>query len=227
MFNLQKFEDIQSNSMTDNPEQRFRTFRHGEWVKFGAYSAEPQANQPRRHIPEQEYGWKMHIGIDDATPGNLKLGWETILPILQAKGIKLGKIVNINSTRYTPYANNNPKQCGKQMTIYCFKQGNVVEMEQFWRECFTEITHALRANNVRCAPLSPSDMPVPGSEYISYRNDSDGMGGYYDGQYNAQIHGANPFQNIVVNAPGQTLQRPAYPIEVRQDSGSSSYKFNI
>lgn len=157
-------------------------------------------------------GWKAHIGIDDSVPGNMEKAWNITLPILRHHEIGQGKVVPDNKG----LASKDTKLCGKQLTIYCYKQtGSVVN----WAAFFTEVTQALREKGVRPAPLPENDLKLQGSEYISYRNDSD-AGGEYDenSTYDSAIHGENPFASIVINAAGTEAARPQF----QPASGGSS-----
>ncbi len=125
------------------------------WVQFGYRG---NGGNPA------EYGWKAHIGFDDSTSENLELAWNTLLPILKEYQIGSGKIVKDGRN----LINNDSLQCGKQAAIYCFKQSPAID----WAQFFAKITHEFRRAGIKCAPLSLSDFKLPGSEYISYRDDN-------------------------------------------------------
>lgn len=188
-------------------------YRGCEWIGFGFIrhkTPEQEQAELKQALAERRLGilpkangWKMHIGIDDATPGNLERGWNCIQQLLIEKQIKNGKIVCTSRPEYTPLASTRTDGAlyGKQITIYCYAQAkdlHTPEMREFWQTFATDITNALRENNIRCAPLPTSDRAIPGSEYISYRDDTEGH------------DGPDPFTHIRV-APAQQ-QRPAYPV---------------
>lgn len=213
------FRQIQQGSVTVELDRgQFTTYVYlsRDWIGFGFIPRRTeQEEQALRNqamvdraagIRPKNRGWKMHINIEDATPGNLERGWNSILPILQDKGIKSGKILNINQRGYMPFASNRADDYlyGKQITIYCYSQAddlNTQAMQSFWQEFATEITNTLRDNQVRCSPLPASDTTIAGSEFISYRDDSEGR------------DGPDPFAQITVNNNHpQAQQRPNYPV---------------
>lgn len=63
---------------------------------------------------------------------------------------------------------NNSEQCGKEFTIYCFKENRP---SREWETFIQEASQELANQGILPGPLPPSDEAINGSNYFSYRND--------------------------------------------------------
>lgn len=106
------------------------------------------------------YGWKFRISIKNYKD-NLKNGWNVVKDILVDYEINSFKL-------YMDELELSKAQKGKQITIYAFDNPNFNK----WEELFTRIEKKLREMRIISDQPVQSDRRVPGSNYISYRNDS-------------------------------------------------------
>ena len=169
-------------------------------------------------------GWKAHITIDDSDdegfepsetccePGitysnNLANAWEIIKNIAIEEQIISLKIVKPDKK----FATKDPEHCGKQITIYCGYQLRPETMQQdilYWQRIFTQISHELAQAGIRPAPHVPGELEVRGSSYITYRNDNDGNGQYYQGDNPNPANMPNPFENFELAIEDGITQPP-------------------
>jgi hypothetical protein len=112
-------------------------------------------------------GYKFHIslGVDD---NNLYEGWKVVLPILAKYGIKHFKIAPDGFDEL------NKEQRGKEITVYSFENPDIPK--ETWAQLLEAITYELAVQNIKPGPFPNNpdrkDEKIPGSDYISYRNDN-------------------------------------------------------
>jgi hypothetical protein len=144
------------------------------------------------NIKESDVGWKAHIAIDDSDKTNLANAWNVVKDIFIEEKL-LTKVVNPSANFFK-----DESQCGKQITIYCFVSPNVD-----WERVFNKIEDALFNANINNHKFSPGEKEIPGSRYLSYRNDSDKDGNYVYSSNDYNPAGfSDPFQNIELEPRG-------------------------
>jgi hypothetical protein len=141
---------------------------------------------------EHDVGWKAHISIDDSDKENLAKAWNLVKDILIDEQL-VAKVVLPHADFYK-----DPDQCGKQITIYCH-----MTPEKNWEDVFHKIENALSVEDIQDSEFSSSDRPLPGSVFLSYRNDDNGRGEYIasDNDYNPANHD-DIFANIELQPRG-------------------------
>lgn len=124
------------------------------------------ANRDLIDLRRKNKGYKFHISLDDSKhDSNLENGWNIINNILMKHQVYLYKIIK-DGSREKMYKD--PQQCGKEVTIYAFKEDRKSEQ---WQEIFQEITDELAKNNIRPGPIPLTDKTIQGCNYVSYRTD--------------------------------------------------------
>lgn len=141
---------------------------------------------------ETEVGWKAHISINDEDKINLAKAWNTVKDIFIDEQL-IVKVVVPNADLYK-----DKLQCGKQVTIYCHKTP-----DKNWEDIFRNIENALSDADIQPSLFSSSDKPIPGSTFLSYRNDDNGKGRYIasESNYNPGNHD-DIFGNIELQSRG-------------------------
>lgn len=141
---------------------------------------------------EINVGWKAHISIDDSDKENLAKAWDLVKDVIIDEKL-VSKVVVPDANFY-----NDPVQCGKQITIYCH-----MTPAKDWEDIFHRIENALCVEDIKASTFSPSDKPLPGSAFLSYRNDDNGNGNYIasDHDYNPASHD-DIFDNIQIQPRG-------------------------
>jgi hypothetical protein len=145
------------------------------FVRFGlSYSG----CQPEDGVfPERAHGWKLHVSIDDNDPTNIENGWNIIKDILIKYRIYYSKIVRQDHQMEKGINDESiGEQRGKQITIYTSYQPN--KPLDYWKKLAEEITYALAEHQIKPSYRPGSDIPVTGSNYVSYRCD-----GFYNEQH--------------------------------------------
>lgn len=132
------------------------------FINFG-YVGDNPAVLPPPGASSIHSGWKLHLAIYDADGDNVAKAWDALKDILINYRIAESKVIKPGIS-----FSQDPIQYGKQITIYQFYNPN-----RDWARIVNEIETALRLNDIRPAACSPSDKRIPGSNYISYRNDLD------------------------------------------------------
>jgi Salmonella virulence-associated 28kDa protein len=111
---------------------------------------------------QNERGFKFHISIEHS---DLEKGWEIIITHLINHEVFLSKIIFVDALPLMAASRN---QCGKEITIYAYREDRPAPA---WQRLIENITHDLVKNQIKPGPLPPSDIEIPGSNYFSYRND--------------------------------------------------------
>ena len=137
-------------------------------------------------------GWKLHIAVDDEY-NNLAAAWNLVKDILIGYRIPHSKVVKPNVQLST-----DKLQHGKQITIYIPEADDLIK-ELDWALIVYKIELSLRSYKgvgitTEKLGFSPSDKAIPGSKYISYRNDSD-LNAYGDLILINEIHDQNTLLN--------------------------------
>jgi hypothetical protein len=146
-------------------------------------------------LKEKDVGWKMHISIDDKDMTNLARAWNLLKDIFIEEKLTV-KVVYPNSKFYE-----DERQHGKQVTMYCFM--SMSKKSEEWQKIFNCMEEILLANNIINNKFPSINKVIPGSKYLSYKNDDNGMGGYV----------ASPTSYNQSNQPDPFLQAK---IELRQ-----------
>lgn len=113
-------------------------------------------------ISKECLGWKFHVSLDKQS---LSKGWDIVSAILAKKGVKNFKVLS-------PEDELTSDQAGKQITVYMFDSPHI--NAKAWKEIFTEIEMNLRNNKLQPDKVDGKylvDRKIPGSRYITYRND--------------------------------------------------------
>lgn len=133
-------------------------------------------------------GWKFHIGLDindmnkeDGRSLNLEKGFDIAYDILVKHKVTNFKVMipitvyDIASISSEQSSESQKTQINKQITIYA--SANPEKKPIDWEDIFIEITRAYQENNVKCFSLKneihKSERRIPGSDFITYRYDSD------------------------------------------------------
>jgi len=111
---------------------------------------------------QPEGGWKFHISLDE-DPENLKKAWNIIKDILIDYRVASAKILKKD-------AELDFISQGKEITIYACADPQKSLKE--WQKILTRITEEFVANNIKPGYRCYGDDIVPGSSYITYRNDA-------------------------------------------------------
>ncbi|MEA2076880.1 MAG: hypothetical protein U9O95_02565 [Candidatus Marinimicrobia bacterium] len=119
----------------------------------------PKLSHGQKSLPPG--GWKLHIAIDDKNPENIVKAWDIIKDILIDQRIAEAKVIKPGVSFASDVT-----QCGKQITIYQF-----FNPERDWNAIIHEIELRLMRAEIHAGQFSPTDKPVTGSMYITYRND--------------------------------------------------------
>lgn len=129
------------------------------FIKLSYFGTDPRFSAKP---PFAKGGWKLHIAIDDVIPGNVARAWNIIKDILIEERISTSKVIKPGESFVDDVT-----QCGKQITIYQF-----FNPERNWGVIINEIEGRLLSAGIVPAPeFSPTDRPIIGSRYITYRND--------------------------------------------------------
>ena len=121
---------------------------------------------------EVNNGWKFHVSLDDEDFANVARGWDIIKDVLIKHMVATFKVVREGQR----IADLSPKQRGKQITIYQFRDPRFN-----WQEIIAEITRTLTKERIKPGYAPPSDNPVPGTNYVYYRTDLSADGKYLGG----------------------------------------------
>ena len=113
---------------------------------------------------ENERGFKFHISLANFED-NVAKGWNIIKAHLIIHEVLLSKIIFINALHLMTKSRN---QCGKEITIYAYRENRP---SQAWQKLIEDVTHDLIKNQIKPGPLPPSDTEISGSNFFSYRND--------------------------------------------------------
>lgn len=119
-----------------------------------------------------DFGLKFHVSVDDEDFENVAKAWNLIKDILISYKVTTAKVIE----RGKRLAELNPKQRGKQITMYQFRDTGLN-----WQEIIREITRILTENEIKPGYAPPSDNPVPGTNYVYYRTDLSVDGKYLEG----------------------------------------------
>ncbi|MCL5261064.1 MAG: hypothetical protein M1561_05235 [Gammaproteobacteria bacterium] len=128
-----------------------------EFIKFSPlhYLAYPQSVADGKN----NFGFKLHLAIDDSDRTNLANGWDIIMPILIDYEVSISKVVKPGQN-----FSSDPSSTGSQLTLYFF-----ATPKRPWVEIITKITEALRKANIK--PSSHTAAVRPINEFFAYRND--------------------------------------------------------
>jgi hypothetical protein len=121
-------------------------------------------------LSEKDVGWKLHISINDKGLANLIKGWNLVKNILIDNEIKTFKVIKPNQNLC-----DDAIQCGKQITIYQFRDERTL---QFWQELIEKIEAELTQAGVEPDKKAPIDEPIFESHFFSYRSDEGESGKY-------------------------------------------------
>ena len=118
-----------------------------------------------------ETGWKFHISLDqdqEHNGANLAAGWDIVNKVLREHHCPEWKIIMQAEANVG---------VGKQITIFAYKDDKTASD---WQSILQEIENGLINANINPdrAGFTEKDKNIPGSQYISYRNDSDPRGQY-------------------------------------------------
>ncbi len=174
-------------------------YMFGSWVQetifisFGCIGENPEVKAPG--------GWKLHIAVNDIIPGNVAKAWDSVLNILIEQRICQSKVIKPNMSFM-----HDKRQCGKQITIYQF-----FNPSRDWDEIVHQIEgllHNSAGGAVAEGTFSPADRQIPGSRYISYRNDLNKAGSdvisasgtvrFSEGRRHNPFGRPDPFAGIVI-----------------------------
>lgn len=143
---------------------------------------------------EVENGWKLHIALDETSPGNVIKAWKVVAPILDRYQIKTFK--------HKSPGNLGTHQDGRTIAIYLqpnqeLADKNCCHRNNRLHDMLTEIDDALTQNDIIPATQQPiADAVVTGSDYLFYRNDTKDAEGisYVDAESSKQLHESDPEQ---------------------------------
>jgi hypothetical protein len=148
-------------------------------------------------------GWKLHIAIEDSGD-NLSEAWGVIVKKIIEHKVCLTKIIR-NNVREA--LKQDPQQCGKEITIYAFREARPTDE---WEKFITEVTEELAERVINPGPLPNSDTAINGSNYFSYR---------YEGNVNSAP--VDPFASIQIDSKEQQPPRSIAPMPPQRDEHSS------
>lgn len=112
-------------------------------------------------------GWKMHISVAAADVGR---AWNLLADYLIDQ--KIGQMKVATPGCAERFDDPTYRQAGKMITVYDFDMGHD------WQRMAQDVESILERNGVRPGNPVKGDRALPGSSYISYRNDR-GLNGYY------------------------------------------------
>ena len=144
----------------------------------------PAIDEATRQARNVRKGYKLHISLKDDRDGNLERGWDIIVAELIRHRVCFFKII-ADDMRAQLAADE--EQRGKAITIYAFRE---IRSTPAWQQLIQDITQALANEGVIPGALPDSDEPIPGCNYVSYRN---------DGRQNLP----NPFDGIQIAVANQ------------------------
>lgn len=116
-------------------------------------------------------GWKFHVSIDDNDKNNIAAGWNIVKDILVAHNVFFSKVVACDYTMEHTLREDIGVQRGKQITIYMASHPN--RTVERWRVLAADITRELANANIQPSyrPDAESDIPIQGSNYVSFTCD--------------------------------------------------------
>jgi hypothetical protein len=158
-------------------------------------------------------GWKFQFSIDDTDNlqprSNLARAWSIIERHVVDNGIWSVKLFPGGKPLHQQFA----RERGKQITIYLFKEKQERSLEE-WQNIFQRMENDLAAARIVPSYRAYGCRRVPGSNYLSYRNDRS-TGGKYIGtsvtRDNYNYTGAiDPYEGMVIQTPLNAILEPEW-----------------
>lgn len=116
---------------------------------------------------EERSGWKFHVSFH---PEDMPKAWALASQHLMDKDVKVFKVASPITAQ--KFSDPNSIQAGKFITVY--ETGNAGDLAN----TMGELEQIFARNGIRPGPDVRHDRKVPGSQYLSYRNDKNTQGQY-------------------------------------------------
>ncbi len=184
--------------------------RGTRWAQYNFYVARINEILPIETLIHKEL--KIHISLEEELTRKIRtLGWNIVKYVLGK-----GRIGSFKVIRPKYNMSDDPKQCGKDITIYAGYDRHLDVVS--WLHILQEITIAFVENNVKpgYSQQSTAEKPekiVKGSKYFSYR--------YFDEVQQKSIPWPNPdpFENIDLSHIVQPFDSQGFSIAQGIDFG--------
>jgi hypothetical protein len=157
---------------------------------------------------DSQNGWKFQISLDEddsELPGsNLEKGWDIVLKHIINNRIYHTKVVPQGVSLHKEKRDVEGFERGKQITIYAHRD---IKNSEEWKRILQEINDDLVTAQIIPSFRPPSSSKaIPGSNYITYRNDL-GSDGSYDvsAKFNNGDH-LDPYADIMLEEKDNQLE---------------------
>lgn len=175
---LSDYAQLRANYSPDNPDRavvvqdprgQYHMFPHNPQSADGGFWQVQRNHLDLDSADNGRSGWKFHVSFH---PDDMERAWSLASEHLMKKEIGLFKVTGPELTQR--FSEEGYRQAGKFLTVY--ETGDAQNVA----ETLGELEQIFTRNGIRPGPDVQHDRKVPGSRYLSYRNDKSAQGHYLD-----------------------------------------------
>lgn len=156
--------------IVNDPSGRYHMFPHNLQAGDGGFWQVQLNHLDLDSADKGRSGWKCHVSFH---PDDMEQAWSLAAEHLMKKDIGLFKVTGPRLTER--FGQEGDKQAGKFITVY--ETGDAQNIA----ETLGELEQIFAEHGIRPGPDVQGDRKVPGSRFLSYRNDKDANGQYVSG----------------------------------------------